>query len=105
MTKRWRINGDITWVVERGETDCWVAVCESLQLTVQSDTWPELLEDINLTLEAMFKDILKSGKLEQFMIERGWDDGRSIPVDQDLEFEVPFHLTQSKPYGATVAVH
>ncbi|HEV8676017.1 MAG TPA: hypothetical protein VGX21_18430 [Methylomirabilota bacterium] len=86
-----QIEANLAWRGSRTRGGRWVAVCEPLGLTVQSDTWGHLMEDIAETMNAMFTDLLKSGDLERFLRDRGWRTTGPIPVrKRDIWFDVPF---------------
>jgi hypothetical protein len=85
------IKANLVWRCVRGRGGNWVAVCDPVALTVQSDTWAHLMEDIAETLNAMFTDLLRSGELEQFLRDRGWRAAGPIPTrKRDIWFDVPF---------------
>ena len=52
------IEAEIPWRIRRADGDHWVGICDPLSLTVESETWAELMEDIALTLDAVLKDLL-----------------------------------------------
>ena len=86
-----KIEGEREWKGFRAKGGNWVATCEPLGLTIQSETWATLMEDIAHTLNAMFRDLLKSGELERFLHDRGWRSvGRIPPRPADVWFDVPF---------------
>ncbi len=87
-----QVQAKLQWRAFRGRSGNWVAICDPLALTVQSNTWAHLMEDIAETLNAMFTDLLKSGELEQFLRDRGWGTTGPIPLKkrEDLWFDVPF---------------
>ena len=47
------INGNVQWRCLRAKGGNWVAECEPLKLTLQAETWGEMMEDIAYTLDAM----------------------------------------------------
>ena len=55
-----RIDGNVQWKVIRTSNDNWVAACDPLRITLQSKTWAELMEDMALSIDAIFKEMLKS---------------------------------------------
>jgi predicted RNase H-like HicB family nuclease len=86
----------------------WVGVCDALKLTVQADTWAELMEDIGHTLDMMLKDLLRSNELEKFLRDHGWTVAGTIPSApaRDLRFDVPFIPAMiGSPYGSQGNVH
>ena len=80
----------IPWDFQETEDGQWVARSEVLGALLQSATFPELVEDIQQTMAAIFADLDETGDLEQFVKERGWSVQRLIPksgrVDMPLRF-------------------
>ena len=86
-----RIEANVPWNITPAREGAWIGVCEPLKLTVQADTWAELMEDIGLTLDAIMRDLLKSNELPQFLRDRGWQMVGAPPTKQeDVRFDVPF---------------
>lgn len=82
------IDAEIPWRV-RSDGGHWVGICDPLDLTVESETWFELMEDVALTLDAMFQDLLSNNELDQFLRDRGWT--AHGPTDAEaVRFDVPF---------------
>jgi len=51
------ISGSLNWQCLRTQSGPWVAVCDPLNLTIQSETFADLMEDVSLTLNDMFRDL------------------------------------------------
>jgi predicted RNase H-like HicB family nuclease len=87
-----RVQANVPWKVGPGMSgSVWVAVCEPLKLTVQAETWSDLMEDISDTLDAVFSDLLQSNELPQFLKRHGWELMTPLPTKpKDLRFDVPF---------------
>lgn len=69
----------------------WIAVADSLGLTIQASTWAELMEDTAQTLNAMLGDLMASGELERFLRDRGWRPEGQVPTrPAEVWFDVPF---------------
>jgi len=86
-----RVDAKVQWKCLQGKGGNWVGVCDPLKLTVQAETWAELMEDISLTLDAMLKDLLSSNELERFLKDRGWTLTGAIPTrPEGVRFDVPF---------------
>jgi hypothetical protein len=72
----------------------WIGICEPLKLTLQADTWADLMEDFGHTLDAVMRDLLETGELEHFMRNHGWQfKAGSPPAGENakaLRFDVPF---------------
>jgi hypothetical protein len=85
----------------------WIGICDSLKLTVQSDTWAELMEDISSTLDAMMIDLLSNNEFDRFMIDHGWQPIGAIPVNHaNLRFDLPFTpQMEEEAYGPSRLVH
>ena len=86
------VTGKIQWNCTRARGGNWIAVCDPLGLTVQSETWGELMEDISLTLDGVLRDLLSSNELDRFLREHGWQAVGPIPTrPEDIRrFDVPF---------------
>jgi len=86
------IEGQIQWQCLRSQSGQWIGVCDPLKLTVQAETWADLMEDIGHTLDAMLKDLLDSNELDKFLHEHGWKMAGPTPLHphEDVRFDVPF---------------
>lgn len=79
------------WKTFQAQSGEWVAICDPLKLTVQADTWAELMEDIGHTLDGLLRDLLSSNELNQFLRDHGWKLLAAIPArPEDVRFDVPF---------------
>ena len=59
-----RVQGEVHWQVRRGQSgQAWIGVCEPLKLTVQGETWGDLMEAISDTLDAVMLDLAQSNKI------------------------------------------
>ncbi|SPF53100.1 hypothetical protein SBA4_5440026 [Candidatus Sulfopaludibacter sp. SbA4] len=86
-----RVQADIPLQCFRAAGGNWVGVCDALKLTVQAETWADLMEDVGLTLDAVMKDLFTSNELPQFLLDRGWTLLGAIPnAQEDVRFDVPF---------------
>jgi len=86
-----RVHTKVPWQVTQGKGGNWVGICEPLKLTVQSQTWAELMEDIGLTLNGLMIDLLESNELSDFLRDQGWTLSGPVPHRQeDVRFDVPF---------------
>ena len=74
------------------DSGVWVGVCPPLALTIQGETWADLMESIADALDALIKDLFEDGELEQFLKEHGWTLSKQIQQDAlaDSWFDVPF---------------
>ena len=90
-----RHQAQLPWAVIRAKGGSWVAVCDPLGLTVQSQTWADLMEDIAHTLNALFSDLLEEGELDRFLRDLGFRVVGPIPSKpDDTWFDVPFSATR-----------
>lgn len=86
-----RVDANVPWNVLKAAGGNWVGVCQPLKLTVQAETWAELMEDIGLTLNALMHDLLESNELNRFLRDQGWTlIGRVPERFDDVRFDVPF---------------
>ena len=101
-----RVDGQISWNCLRARGGSFVAICDPLRLTIQSDTWSELMEDISLTLDAMMKDLLTSNELDKFLTEHGWTLLGPIPTHpENARFDMPFLTAMAEANGPQRHVH
>ncbi len=91
-----RIHSKMKWSAFRDPvTKYWVAVCDPLKLTVQGETWRALLESISDTIDLVFKDLVATGELEQFLETHGWRRQGEVPAKPTrVRFDVPFVVTR-----------
>ena len=86
-----RVNANVPWKCLRAKGGNWVAVCDPLKLTVQAESYAELMEDIGLTLNGLLADLLASNELNRFLRDHGWVLMGTIPSRrEDVRFDVPF---------------
>jgi len=102
-----QVQANLQWQCFRAKGGHWVGVCDPLKLTVQADTWAELMEDIGHTLDAMLQDLLGSNDLDRFMRDHGWKTLNSIPShsSNDVRFDVPFIPALMGEHGSQGHVH
>ena len=85
------VDANVPWKATRANGGNWVAVCDPLRLTVQAETYADLMEDIGLTLNALLKDLLLSNELDRFLRDQGWTLLGNVPRrPEDVRFDVPF---------------
>ncbi len=87
----------IPWDFQETEDGQWVARSEVLGALIQSATFPELLEDTQQTMAAIFADLDETGDLEQFIEERGWTVTRLRPKSGRVNMPVRF-LIRTEPH-------
>jgi hypothetical protein len=86
-----RINGQVPWRTFLSREGNWIAICDPLKLTLQADTWGELMEEIAITLDALLKELLASNELDRFMREHRWTAIGQIPTQtENVRFDLPF---------------
>lgn len=87
-----RIKGQLQWECFNTKSGYWIGVCEPLKLTLEAETYVDLMEDIGHALDAMLQDLLGSNELERFLRDHGWVVDGAIPshADPAIRFDVPF---------------
>ena len=101
-----RIQANLRWDVTQGKGGAWVGICQPLQLTVQAETWIELMETIGETLDAVLKDLLASNELPRFLKDRGWQAMGPMPNrPEDVRFDVPFFPAMMGANGSAAELH
>lgn len=95
----------IQWAHHRSWRGKWIAVCDPLGITLQSDRFSDLVEDMAHALNALLKDLLLEGELDRFLRERGWTLTSPAPTaPDDVWFDVPF-ATRAAERGPQAAIH
>ena len=98
--------GQFPWTVIRAQGGHWVAVCEPFGLTIQSDTWASLMEDIAHALNALLADLLEEGELDRFLKDRGFRlVGPPPSKPDDTWFDIPFSATRTTDRDLQAALH
>ena len=101
-----RIQASIPWHYTQCDSGRWIAVCDPLGLTVQSERYSEMTEDINDTLDLLFQDLLTDQALDEFLSAKGWTRGSGpLPEPEDAQFDVPFELIASRNDGPAEHLH
>lgn len=93
-----RVHADLEWQIDQSKSlPVWIGVCDALNLTVQSDSWRELAEDISETLDAIFLDLIVEDELSEFLQKNGWELEDEIPSEmpQNVKFDIPFAIVRA----------
>ena len=85
-----RVDANLQWRILQAQSGAWIGICDPLKLTVQAETWADLMEDIGHTLDALLRDLLSSHELDRFLQDQGWKLLAAIPAREDVRFDVPF---------------
>lgn len=90
-----RIEANVAFRAYRNKDGIWAGVCDPLGLTVEGESWSELLQNIDETMNLMLRDLLKRGELNRFLRARGWSPVRvaNIKSPARVRFDVPFRVT------------
>jgi len=90
----------VVWKVFRSDTGEWVAICDSLGLTAMGDTWSELGESINQTLNLMMIDLIETGEFDRFLRDRGWRLLTAPPAKpKKVRFDIPYTFEMETEAG------
>lgn len=84
------INAHLPLECFKTDSGNWIGVCEPLKITVQAETWSELMEDIGYTIDAMLQDLLSTNELNKFLRDHGWEMAGQIQPDRAVRFDMPF---------------
>ena len=85
-----RVEAKVQWRIHPGDGR-WIGVCDPLKLTVEADTYGELMESISETLDAVLSDLMKSDELPRFLQTYGWTLVTPLPTKREgVRFDVPF---------------
>lgn len=100
-----KLEGNVEWRSFRARGGNWVAICDPLGLTIQSETWATLMDDIAQTLNSMLQDLLETRELDRFLRDRGWRPVGPVPSrSTDVWFDIPF-ITRTANRDSQAAVH
>lgn len=85
----------------------WIAVCNPLRLTIEADSSAELRENIEDALQLFMRSLLKSGDLERFLQEHGWQKRviGTLVGGEDVRFDVPIELIAQRANDSSRHVH
>ena len=85
-----RVNANVQWKIKQAKGG-WIGICDPLKLTVQSESWANLMEDIALSLDALLKDLVETNELNKFLRDQGWQLMGALPAKmENARFDVPF---------------
>jgi hypothetical protein len=103
-----RINGQVPWRCFSTASGNWVGICDPLKLTLQAETWSELMEEMGITLDAFLKELFATNDFDRFMRENGWNVIGPIPRREEVEhlrFDLPFVPVVAGSYDTSRGVH
>lgn len=96
------VEAKVFWKFQKTKSGQWVGTCDVLKSIVQSETFSELVEDIEQTMMALFADLDASGELDQLVQAQGWAMQR-IPAtgptpegDGSLDVALPVRYTSGR---------
>lgn len=90
------VQGQLQWEFWRTEAGTFLAGCRPLKLTLEAERFGELLEDIELALDALLKEMFRTNDFDRFLRERGWIVQGPIPAQlNDVRFDVPFEVIRA----------
>ena len=98
-----QIQANLNWRYTRARGGNYVAICDPLKLTLQAETFSDLIEDIGISLDALLKDLLSENELDRFLREHGWTALNPIPArPKNVRFDVPFELVRASGQQASL---
>ncbi len=94
-----RIEGNIQWTTFRDPSSgMWIAESESLGLTLEAETYTELVTTIGEGVDLLMHDLAKSGELESFLKEHNWVATTPLPQHaKSVKFDIPWYLLAGSP--------
>lgn len=100
------VEGKINWRCTRTKCGTWLAICDPLRLTIESESWIDLMEDIGHSLDAIMKDLLATNELDTFLREHGWNlIGPKPARTENVRFDLPFIPSMMGAYDSKNHVH
>jgi hypothetical protein len=100
------IDANLTWRWLRAQSGNYIGICDALKITLQADTFSELMEEIGITLDALLKDVIADNEFDKFLREQGWSAAGPVPNRpmSDVRFDVPFAVEASGTHGQQASV-
>lgn len=94
------VNAQVQWIFTQDtESGYWVAICDPLGLTVEGHTHAEMRQHIDEALNLVLSNMVKTGEIDRFLRERGWQ-AQNLPtpeqMDERLTFDVPIELIMQR---------
>lgn len=84
------VNAKVSWAVTQdAETRRFVAVCDPLQLTIEGESYRELMENVSDSLHLLLISMMRENSLDRFLAEQGWTLHGPV-TDEEVFFDVPF---------------
>jgi len=102
-----RINGQVPWRCCLSREGNWIGVCDPLKLTLQAETWSELVEEMGITLNSLLRELYSTNDFDRFMRENGWNVIGPVPAHEQAEhlsFDLPFVPMVTGPYDSSRCV-
>jgi hypothetical protein len=100
-----RVDARVPWTIQQTRNGHYVAKCDPLRLTLQAESWADLMEDIAITLDALLKDLLETNELSQFLSDQGWKLSGAMPSHPEgIRFDVPFFPAMIS-HGSATELH
>jgi hypothetical protein len=88
-----RIVTVLKWRVFQGPSGAWVGVCDQLTLTVQGNTWAELMGSSVEAVNLLLNDLAETGEFEQFLRSKDWSTVTPGPAPgEQVQFDLPMVL-------------
>jgi hypothetical protein len=88
-----RINGQVPWRCFPAQSGDWIGICDPLKLTLQAESWNELVDEMAISLNAFLRELFTTHEFDRFMRENGWTVIGPIPTQEQAEnirFDLPF---------------
>ncbi|HVO19763.1 MAG TPA: hypothetical protein VMU15_10935 [Anaeromyxobacter sp.] len=87
----------MNWRAFRGrDSGNWVAISDALKLTVQGDSWDDLMNACTEAVQLVLLDVFEDGDFEQFLRSRGWMLLSQLPArGQPVKFDIPVQVLKA----------
>ena len=91
-----QVESSIAWTAFESVSGYLIAECPALGIVLEGESFEEIHSLAQETLSLLFLDLLKSGELDEFLRQRGWQaKGVPVPAPQksnELHFAIPPEL-------------
>ena len=93
MKRTVHIDANVQWRAFRGASGAWVGVCDPLNLTVQGDTYQEMVRALEEATSLLLEDLSVEGDLQAFLTRLGWTPDGPLPMPgDDVHFDLPYSM-------------
>jgi hypothetical protein len=91
MAQTVTIMANLSWRIYGLDNGKFLGICDALHITLEDDSFPDLMESMQESLNLLFMDLHQSGDFDRFLREKGWRLFSPMParITKQTTFRVP----------------